>query len=275
MNALTSLVKRNLLVYFLKRYPSGGNIPRSGPEAESVNCFTVFVQLPNGQERWFLEKLDHDVLHLYRIIAQDNGERRDSRNATLAETHQNAFKINHFKGYLEFNYGSLKDWVVSQLTFYESRHRIRRYALIHFYKQFSGSTKLRFDVLKALIDYDLTSDSVVRQPVDLLHMMDLVYGEDCFIREDNIRLMRRLSLVVDSLVDNGALSKQGNAYLISPKAISLLESYELDKLKFETALRESKKLNYLTTALILVGILQINVIRQWLSDLIIFIFDKL
>ena len=263
MKAIADRAKKTILAYLLKRYPTGDSIPRSGEEAERVDCFTIFVAFSGEQESWFLEQLDGTNLRLRRRVGVGAAERVEHREVALSDVDHKQFEVKHYKGYFDFTYPSLAEWVWRSLVLYELWAWVGHFATIQLYKRFSSSTKLRIDVLKALVDHDLNSRGVMmREGVDIMEAMRLIYGKAFWYVEGVGAQMRRLTITLDSLVTDGALSKRGDNYSITPKALAELERYEMERLRFEASVAQSRRLNRLTAALILVGLFQIESIRN-------------
>lgn len=261
MKKIANWTKKTILTFLTKRYPAGNLILRSGPEGARVNCFTVFVAFPGEQESWFLEHLDGATLRLRRSTGTGAAEQVEHREVALSDVTHKQFEVVHYRGYFEHRYPSLGAWVIESALLNEPRYRITHYATIQLYKRFSGSTKERIDVLKMLVEHDINSDALLRERVTIIEAMRLIYGEKFLYVDGSGRQIRRLTITLDSLVADEALSKRGDNYSITPKALADLERYEMDKLRFEASVAQSRRLNLLTMALILVGLLQIESIR--------------
>lgn len=270
MDFLPVPLQRRILAYMLER--RAPEVPGRSPDwvARAVaECFIVLVMFRGEGECWEARDIDSDTLYVCRYDGPAPVREAPPLKVTLAEMSQLRFHVEHWNRGVRFSYSSLEAWLLGVVTLREPLALLWRYGSQLQARYFSRPTKLRFDVLKALVEADY--DHPLAEPLHhtARSAAALTYGESYGVRPDALRVLRLTQVVLDSLVEEGVLSSDGDGtYVLLPKSLSMLHDYEQERRRHEMTLHEYRKLNLLTGTLVFVGLLQVEQVRTWVSALL-------
>lgn len=245
MNGIQRYILKKLLN---KRAPE--RIPRSGEEAQGVDCNVVYFR--SLDKSWTLlcdEVCMRGVTGKYWVDNEDLG--------TVCIPFQlmgdYELDITHFYGRYDLRYGSIAQY------FWEGVIPVdKTRILIGKGQQFLFNKKElvrseRVEVLKLILEKELDQRGYTTSSISL---STLLYTEKWVFHPDKTRQMRYNDLLLKSLHETGDLEKAEHGFRLSSKALATIARYEEDQKKHRESIGQASAMKWLTLALIFVGVIQ-------------------
>jgi hypothetical protein len=255
-----SLVFWILTPLFRKRCPDMISMGRSVKE---INCFSICVDNPDGSPLLLVDSLAPPV---FAGRKWNEKQYLDAHTININDVLPSQIRIRHYYGPHTIKYDGLYVYIFSGATGWE-KFKADVSRLIHGTQQFifnqkNLATKSRIDLLRFLIDHHISSKD---KDVHVLGVMQALYTTHCLCHPQYDQQKEITRLLMDSLVDTGELRKiDGNmCYRITPKAMTTLNACEIDEQRHADNVKRQNQLNWLTGALVCVGLLQAFLI--WMS----------
>lgn len=140
--------------------PSLNRIPRSGPEGEKVDCFSVYVTDSDGS--YLAEKVEGDFLITQRWDEDQRSHVTDDhKQIDLTKLDGLNFDISHYHGLITYSYKTPLRFLLNEVTYFyvvRSKYILWKYNIPKFF--FSKRRLKRPDRLKALAaSIKLTEDN--------------------------------------------------------------------------------------------------------------------
>ncbi|MBO2561540.1 hypothetical protein I6M33_13110 [Shewanella algae] len=259
--------------------PNLTRIPRSGPEGEKVDCFSVYVTDREGSylaakvkgnfligQRWDEETRSHVAKNPKKIDLTD----LDSLN----------FDISHYHGLVTYNYKTPLGFLLNEVThFYvvRSKYILWKYNIPRFF--YNKRRLKRPTRLKALAaSIKLTEDNH-NMTFDCMRLVSSMFGSSSILHPQYPTIKQGTHLVLMSLAESGELEKVDSRYFrITGKALSSYEHLLEEKHKERRSRWQSRSMLFLTLVLALTAAFQSKLLRTtYYTDIdpwIEFVLDK-
>lgn len=255
------MLKKAIYRWLLPRFISkacDSRIPRSGKEAEAVNCYVVTVDR-NDEPYFVATGLEGEVMSGFKY---DGESYADSANLNFSELENGNLNITHYYGLSEINYNSIYDaaWhyvtkiIYIKIKIYRHIDKTHQY----FFNKRKFVTKKRMDLLRFMMDdqLDRTHDGI-----DSLSLITKLHSMRLFLHPSWELQHKKNELYLDSLVQSGELNKTNNEYVVTGKSISTIEKYEEEERRHTEAVKLQRKMFYLTIIAVIFAIVQTGVIK--------------
>lgn len=250
---MKKLIIKSLLPKLLLK-PCPQMIPRSGEEAESVDCFSIKI-LVNGELKFLVQKIDSD--HFTGLWWSGNSFSIEAcihlNSISLSE-----IQIKHYYGVGTIIYTGITDYIVNGKTGKEKLkvklHINKEKARQYLFNKKSFASFQRIDLLRILINHHIESNG---KKIDSMGIMSKLYTDRWILHPKKDHQENQVQLFLDSFAESGELSKvQHGDYLVTGKAITTLSKYEENERRHKENKRMQTIIIGLTVALVLVGIIQ-------------------
>jgi hypothetical protein len=132
------------------------------------------------------------------------------------------------------------------------------------YAYYTPNLKDRTELLSILVEEYLLAENH-HQGLSAFAVVQKLNGKWIFFSSKYKPTLRRIELVLDSLVSSGELSVEAGIYTIEPKAIETLTEFESDNRRHLDNVSHNRRIFWLTAILAIVGIFQIPIIQRILG----------
>jgi len=238
------------------RRPAPDVIPRSGARAKGVDCYVI--QVGGAEAKWpfLVDSLDRKGL----LGRWWNGNRFESECCIpYAYLAFDEVQITHYIGIYEFGFASPLSFLVQEVLRWPylliARDRIAQF----FFNKQTLVRKDRIHVLRLIVEATLSERTF---SCSSPRLMSLLYSNRWVFHPDKAQSLAYCSLLLDSLVASGDLTREQGAYRLAPKALATLAQFEEDERKHRDLIVQQRILKWLTAGLVLVGGAQ--VLLSWL-----------
>lgn len=252
----TYLVKRIIPKLLVQRCI--GSIPRSGKEAESVNCYSIYLSKDN------LPVFLLDGFRENKFFGKKWRGRRfqDECEVDLPEFNDYELNIKHYYGVYDFHYNSLFNFIFKnylkfyllQILYYKVYNSISQF----FFNNKKLVSKTRMELLQFLIDITLESGN---KEFSLAYIMTELYSIRWYTHPTGDDQEYKLEFYLKSLVSSGELEYRNGNFSLTGNALSTIEKYEEEERRHKSIVNLQKILVFLTVIIILVGLIQANIIK--------------
>ena len=258
---ITQGVKNTLYRWLLPKFISKActsTIPRSGEEGENVNCYVV--SLYKDSERYFVAT-GYDCGKLLGF--KRNGDSyKEEQSLELADLDNDELRITHYYGLDEVRYSGIYDAAWHYLTrLIYLKIKIYRYVSSieqYFFSKKMLVTKKRMDLLQFMLDDQLNRN---HDGIEIIDLMTKLYSINWVLHPTGEEQQKKLELYLNSLIHTGELEKINYEYKVTGRAIATIEKYEKEDRKHSEAANLQKLIAFLTACLVVVGLLQVGVIK--------------
>ncbi|EKP0247306.1 hypothetical protein NTJ15_001362 [Aeromonas veronii] len=255
-----NFIARHILKELLKK-PAPERIPRSGEDAEKVNCYVVYFR--SRDRSWTLLCYDifpNGVTGKY----WHNNVEVGSVSIPFYLLGDYELDITHFYGRYDLRYESVSQYFWEGIIPVDKAN-----ILIGKGNQFLFNKKElirseRMEVLKLLLEKELDKSGYQISSIDL---STLLYTEKWVFHPDQNRQLKYNELLLESLCSSGELIRSEYGFKLSPKALVTISIYEEEQKKHRENISQAKSMKWLTFGLILVGVIQ-AVVTLWGSKII-------
>ena len=231
-----------------------GSIPRSGKEAESVDCYSVRVN-KNGKWYLLLESIEESTIQ----ASEWDGERYClPKTIDIEDIPSTELNISHKLGLFDINYHGYWQFILGDATRYQ---RVKTKLMLFFYstkqylynKQNLASAE-RMELLQYLVDRHIKTKGKEFTYIDV--MTDLNSSRWIF-HPDKEHHSNHIKFVLQSLLESEDLiSRSGIKYEVSGKAMTTLSEYQLGERRYLEGVGLRKRMIWLTIVLAAVGLIQ-------------------
>lgn len=233
-------------------------IPRSGPAAKQVDCFTIRFEL-NGQH-YLLDGRDGKSVKVRRWNHADESY-VESPNLSIFEVLLSKPNIVHFYGEYDLTWDTWEEFSQGQRTgiiYWKVRadriwKRLRRAHIAR--KKLVTIERAR--ALNAVWELQSTR----RTPPGSVALAAHIYGQESPLNPSFMEAHDRLKTVLEGLVQTNDLSKNRDLqYAVTGQGAQTLEKVEEDNTRHRDAMRLQSRIVWLTVVLALVALLQAKVV---------------
>jgi|LakMenEpi03Aug12_release.lakeMendotaPanAssembly.Ray.scaffolds.fasta_scaffold321213_1 hypothetical protein len=247
MRLIRLRITRAVLSALLSR-PCERIIPRSGERGAAVNCFVIAID-KNEAPYLLVESLNGEDLV---CIKWDGNKYSTQCKLPLANLSPKDFHITHYYGVNEIHYQGILQYIISRATRWPYIGICLVRIIYRFDQYFFNKKKLisdkRIKLLRLLVNETLDG----RPEHELLGMMTKLYSIRWFSHPQGQEAKRRLEAYLNWLEETGELRKQNHTYIVTGKALHVIEEYEEQERKHaeNIILQRSSLLVALTIALL-------------------------
>ena len=229
-------------------------IPRSGEEAETVDCFSIKIFI-NGELKFHVREINGN--HFTGLWWDGNSFSIDScihfNSIDLSE-----IQIKHYYGIGTIIYTGVTDYIINGITCKEKLkvklHINKEKAGQYLFNKKRFASFQRIDLLRILINHHIESNG---KKIDSMGIMSKLYSDRWILHPQKDHQENQVQLFLDSFAESGELSKvQYGDYLVTGKAITTLSKYEENERRHKENKRMQTIIIGLTSALVFVGIMQ-------------------
>ncbi|MGR5549174.1 hypothetical protein [Vibrio sp. DNB22_12_1] len=240
--------------------PKVNPIPRSGEDAERVNCYSVYVTDSDGS--YLAERVEGDEL----VVGLWNEERRThdiEKRLDLTNLDKLNFEIHHYHGLVTHHYQSIIEFLYidgTGLYTLHSKYFILKYKVPKF---IHGKRRLkRPDRLKALEAITNLVKDNHNQTFDSNRVLTAIYGSYTILHPQYPTLNQGMQLVLMSLQESGEL-EQVDSFNFRVRGTSLisLEHLQEERNKERRSVRQAKMMLWLTVVLAIATSFQAGLIK--------------
>ncbi|MGS0825900.1 hypothetical protein ACVBIO_08815 [Shewanella sp. 0m-8] len=259
--------------------PSLTRIPRSGPEGEKVDCFSVYVTDRDGS--YLAEKVEGNFLIGQRWDEEKRSHvAKNPKKIDLTDLDSLNFDISHFHGLVTYNYKTPLGFLLNEVTsFYvvRSKYILWKYNIPKFF--YNKRRLKRPDRLKALAATIKLTEDNHNMKFDSMRLVGSMFGTFTILHPQFPTLKQGTQLVLMSLAESGELEKvDPYNFRITGKALSSYEHLLEEKNKERRSRWQSRSMLSLTVVLALTAAFQSKLLRTtYYTDIdpwIKFVLDK-
>ncbi|MBM3713042.1 MAG: hypothetical protein FJW56_06355 [Actinobacteria bacterium] len=252
------LLFKIILPRILKNVAPTGSIPRSGEEGEKVNCF--FITFDNDKSPFFATtKYSNGTISGLRW---DGNKYALEHSLNLKEIENYKFRVVHHYGLIDIYYKSIYDlawdyftrWVFIKIYIINKISSINQY----FFNKKRLITKNRMQLLHFLLGDQIDGHN---NGFDIHDLMTKLYSIRWVFHPYAESQQNKLELYLGSLVNSGELQKTNENYVVTGKALTTLENFELEEQRHVEAIKLQRKLFWLTLILVIIGLIQSGLIK--------------
>lgn len=242
--------------------PSLNRIPRSGPEGEKVDCFSVYVT--DGDGSYLAEKVKGNLLIAQRWDEEKRTHvTKNPKKIDLTNLDGLNFDISHFHGLVTHTYKTPLSFLLGELTFayfVRSKYTLWKYSIPKFF--YNKRRLKRPDRLKALAaSIKLTEDNHT-MTFDCGRLVSSMFGSSSILHPQYPTLKQGTHLVLMSLAESGELERvDPHNFRIKGKALSSYEHLLEEKHKERRSKRQSQLMLLLTLVLAITAAFQSKLLR--------------
>ncbi|WP_417419103.1 hypothetical protein [Hoeflea sp.] len=233
------------------RKKSPSRIPLSGPRVFARDYYSV--SLSDKDDPWRFLVQSETATGFAGLWFDRVGEPGEEREVPYDDLPKFGILITQYFGELEIRFTSALEFLVNyRLGFHWLRlwrGRLQRY--VHNRKPLERMRRL--EVLQIFHDRNLEDWDYTASPEQIMYE---IYGHSWKAHPDNTRLYRYYELTLKSLAASGDLTVNQSTYQIAPKALETLFHADENKRRHDDLQGQQTAMRWLTTALVVVGILQ-------------------
>lgn len=232
-------------------------IPRSGPEGEQIDCFSVYAR--DDSSRYLIKHKGNDGYHALKFstISYDI--------ETILEPERLLFmdiQFVHCFGLTTFKFDSILDLAfhqLSKLIYINSWKNILVSNIQQFFFNKSKlHTKRRIELLSLLIEDQLKRP---HNGIGVVELMSKIHSIKWVRHPDGEHQLYTLQLYLDSLEASGELRQSNSIYLVTGNGINTLERYEEQERRHKDSVKLQRIMAFLTAALLVIGAIQSRIIN--------------
>lgn len=253
--------------FFIKKlkraleYPKVNPIPRSGPEGETVNCYSIYVTDDSGS--YLAERIEGDLLvsHKWNDEQKSHNLRYDL-NLKKLETLN--FEITHHHGLMTYSYNSTGMFLKYEVTGYYklvsllTAYRYKIPKIFHRNKPLKRPTRIK--VLETL---DLMTEDNPYRELRSSAVCNELYGQWSIFNSQRKQRNDRVQRILESLADSGELKKKDSfTFTAQGKLIVTLEHLKEEKAKHDRAENNAIWMRRLTVVLVVTALFQSELVRS-------------
>jgi hypothetical protein len=232
-------------------------ISRSGEKGKKVNCYSIRIDKDNAP---FLLV---DNLKKNRLIGKKwNGEKfSDEFELNYSELKNYDLRIVHYFGLTDISFTSIKNYAFNYFTKYIYIKLWLKNIIQNIDQYFFNKKKIvtdkKISLLKNILDLQLNK---YNSGISLIALMSELYSFKWLNHPNKEYEKRKLDLYLKSLIDGGELQKQDGKYIVTGKAITTLEKYELSEERHVREVKNQRKIVFLTIIIAIATLLQTKII---------------
>ena len=248
------------LKFFLRRLLAKQCPSNLGWDAETAkrDCYYTFV-LINSLRNFVVLGMDDNCVY-GKSYCRD----RFSAEASIPLRWINPrdFRIDHHYLYWTMQYMGFSSYVLRGFTRIDvlRANIVNRWRAIDqfFFNRRRLVTKQRHELLRHLVAKYADSEN---SGFDLIDIMTDLYSLKWLQHPKGNTIEKQVELYLESLVASEELYKAGTEYVVTGKAITTLEQYEIEEGRHKDNIRNQRRLIILTIVLALSALIQANVIK--------------
>lgn len=241
-------LKAAITLALQKRAPT--LIPRSLPRAATVDCFVVTLSESIGNWSLLVDSAGaHGVEG--RWLEADSYDRPVSVPWSILRDAD--FECTHFLGLFEFEYKSPLTFLLREKLLLPRLEVLRDKVTQIGFNRVRLTRKNRIEILRLILESSIEKSAFKTSSVTLAANL---YTNRLFFHPEKEQMLNHCSLLLESLVTSGDLTREDGTYKLAPKALHTLSQYEEDDRRHKDMLAQQKALKWLTFSLIFVGLLQ-------------------
>ena len=264
MSKLKLRLCRALLPRILERV-SPDVIPRSPPEGNRVNCFSVSIDR-DGEPYFLVSSFESDRLH-GRIW--DGSSYSERAELALSDIDPDQLFVRHYYGLSTVKYLGILDLAYGRTLFLPYLHihiqrvldRFRQYR----FNQTRLATKRRMELLYFLLERQFEAEADIIPSNIRFHSLGLMsglYSERWILHPEGSVQRQTVEFYLESLVQSGDLQKPTSMeYELTPKALQSAEEYQEQTRKHTQSISMQRRMFWLTLAIVLLAAVQAGIVK--------------
>jgi hypothetical protein len=257
-------------------------IPRSGEEAKSVDCFTIYLGNDGKKPTYLVDDYNSCNRELKVLALDANGTFAVEETINLSEALKHTVRVSHYYGLYDLHYINLYDLLFNHITRYDelkvNLHRLWDVITQSRFNKKELVTKDTIELLNFLVSNQLkegverpNSWNTSNEGIDVFSLMTELYSLRWVSHPHSNYQMKKLELYLDSLVKAGDLRENNRKFYVTGKALRTLEGYEENERRHKDAVGTQRKIFWLTiiiafTALIQAKLITLPPIIEWPSS---------
>lgn len=246
--------------FFLSRIlsrPCENRISRSGAKGRAVNCFVTFIE-KNSEPYLMVQSLDNGYLN---CVEWDGSNYAITVRHLLNSFRMQDFKITHYYGLSEIRYSGIFDFMVGRLTAWPylkiQTARFFWHSSQYFFNKKKLVSKARNDLLKLLVNEALEGHT----EHESLELMTLLHSIKWYSHPDAQIVHTRLKFHLDSLAETGEIKKIDHKYIVTGKALRVIEEYEEQERKHTENVKMQWRTFWLALAVAALTFIQAGLVK--------------
>lgn len=249
-------LRRKLLGFALAK-AAPDRVPRSGPDAESVDAYVVRAELRSANPVIVKSITGNDVECL-----EYNGQRYATKSVrSIDSILSDEVEVIHYHGLAQTTYFGWSDFAIGhifRMPYIKAWFHFRTESFEQYlFNKRKLVTKQRIELLKAVLDTQLNTG---RAPSSIDVMVKL-YSVKSVLHPDYERLEEEIELYLDAFVQTGELSKQSISYHITGKGIAAIEAFEEQSLRHGEAISVQRRMFWLTAVIAALAAIQAGLVK--------------
>ena len=228
-------------------------IPRIGPDAKDVDCYSVHIDIMKNGLQLLLSQISDKGILARELI---DGSYQKQRTITWAELKNAQYRITHFYREYSFEYSSILFCILHVVFRWKIIRRVYDGIIQSYFNRKKLIRAKRMEVLRIIADNALVKHDYKTSAGQFIHDR---YSYRQIRRPDYSQLTAYYSLLLDSLAASGDLIKCDLSYTLAPNALHTIALYEEEERRHKDNIRLQKILIAATAALAIEGALQLLV----------------
>lgn len=236
------------VLWALNRKQCPDLIPRSGSSAKKVDCYSVRFDSKSLKPY----ALVTDIRNKKIAIRLWNGRKFDNDyKCTLADLSGFTIKVIHYNSLHTIEYTGWASLILRGLSGYD-RLKILGINLIksvsqHYFNKTNDLSIQNIKLMNVLLDLHFNN-----KEINIYSVSDSIYTSKWFYHPNREKYRRKIDLHLDSLVEIGAINRDGMNYSVNGKLINLVTSYEREGDKHNDNITIQRRLVQITFVLVAV-----------------------
>ncbi len=249
-------LKRLILTQILKRPAPLGWISQS----KENNFMAAFLHFEGKGPKVRVQEVRKGHILCYQIEDEKTRYECSIRDENI---NQAQLIVRHwFKG-IEIKYLGYFDYLKSQVTLFPQRQILREKMSQQYFNRTLKIREDRYEVLQTVIDMHISRAAEQSIPViyegeiNPFEIYQNLYSHQIWGHPQNQEILAKLTLILDSFVESGELSRTGTNYKLHGKALAEIASHSLEERRHRDATRQTQWIINLTAIIALAAILEI------------------
>lgn len=232
-------------------------VPRSGPDAESVDAYVVRAELSSTNPIIAKSITGNGVECL-----EFDGQRYATKSVrSIDSILDSEVEVIHYHGLAQTTYLGWSDFAIGhifRLPYVKAWLHFRSESFEQYlFNKRKLVTKQRIELLKAVLDAQLNTGHAPSS----IDVMVQLYSIKSVLHPEYERLEQQIELYLDAFVQTGELSKQSISYVITGKGIAAIEAFEEQSLRHGEAIAVQGRMFWLTVVIAALAAIQAGLVK--------------
>jgi len=235
-----------VVLEILKRKQCPDSIPRSGTDAKKVDCYSVRFDSKSLKPHTLITNVKNKEI----TIKLWNGNSFDNNHkCKMSDLHGLVVRVVHYKGLYTIEYTGWTSLILRgifgydrlKILFFDSIKTISQY----YFNRTNNLSIQNIELMNTLLDLHFNN-----KEINIYNISDSIYTSKWFYHPNKDQYRKKIDLHLNSLIEVGAINKDGINYSVNGKLINLVTDSEKENDRHNDNIASQRRMFQVTSVLV-------------------------